>query len=238
MEPQIVAIGGGGFSDAEELAPLDRYLLELTGKERPRVCFIGTASGDSERYAARFYRAYAPVAQASDLVLFGAPERESVELLAEQDLVFVGGGNTANLLAVWRVHGVDEALRRAWQRGTILAGISAGAICWFDACLTDSFGLGLATVPNALGFLPGSACPHLDGEALRRPRFREEIAAGRLPDGYGIENGVAVRFVGTTLDEVVTEVDGKAAWLFEGRNDGVAETRLDARPLPGASRTG
>src|SRR5690349_23659075 len=107
MPGSIVAIGGGGFSDHEVITPLDRYLLSLTGIERPRVCFLGTASGDSDRYAAKFYRAYAPVAEATDLVLFGAPEPDSVALLAAQDLVFVGGGNTANLLAVWRLHGVD-----------------------------------------------------------------------------------------------------------------------------------
>jgi peptidase E len=145
----------------------------------------------------------------------------------------VGGGNTANLLAVWRVHGLDKILREAWEAGTILAGVSAGAICWFDACLTDSFGLGLATVQNGLGYLAGSACPHLDGEELRRPRLREEIAAGRLPDGYGIENGVALHFVGTSLNAVVSEVPGKAAYRFERTADGqIRETRIEATLLP------
>lgn len=226
MPPQIVAIGGGGFSDAERLTRLDRYLLELTGKTRPRVCFLGTASGDAERYAAAFYRAYAPAADASDLVLFGTPTRGEIERLADQDLVFAGGGSTANLLAIWRLHGVDRILRRAWQQGTVLAGVSAGALCWFEACLTDSFGTDLAPLPDGLGLLAGSACPHLDGEPLRRSRYAEEIGAGRLPDGYGIDDGAALHFVGSELHAVVAERAGKGASRFELRDGTVSETRL------------
>lgn len=236
MPPQIVAIGGGGFSDARALTPLDRYLLELTGHERPRVCFLGTASGDSETYVARFYRAYAPVSDASDLALFGAPTSADVARLEEQHLVFVGGGSTANLLAVWRLHGADVALRRAWERGTILAGVSAGAICWFAGCLTDSFGTELAPLADGLELLPGSACPHFDGEPQRRGRFAEEIGAGRLPDGYGIDDGVALHFVGTQLRSVVTERAAGSAYRLERGDDRVTETRLAAEPLPGVPR--
>ncbi len=235
MAQHIVAIGGGGFSDAEMLTPLDHYLIGLTAKRRPRVCFLGTASGDSDRYAAKFYRAYAPVADASDLVLFGAPDRGAVARLETQDLIFVGGGNTANMLAVWRLHGVDETLRRAWQAGTVLAGISAGAICWFEACLTDSFGSELAPLNDGLALLPGSACPHLASDPLRRSRYAEEISAGRLPTGYGIEDGAALCFEGTQLVAVVTEVVGRAAWQLELRNGVVDERRLDAVTLPGAT---
>ena len=222
----------GDSANSEELTPLDRYLLRLTDKQRPSVCFIGTASGDSDRYAAKFYRAYGPVSDASDLVLFGAPERESIDHLVDRDLVFVGGGNTANMLAVWKLHKVDKALRAAWQSGTILAGISAGAICWFEACLTDSFGVNLSPVLDGLGFLTGSACPHLDGEPRRRPRYVEEVAAGRLPAGYGIDNGVALHFVGTKLHTVVSEREGGGASLFELIDGAVRETRFDATLLP------
>lgn len=235
MPPQIVAIAGGGFSDASALTPLDRYLLELTGRERPKVCFLGTASGDSETYVARFYRAYAAVSDASDLALFGAPTQADVARLEEQDLVFVGGGSTANLLAVWRLHGVDRTLRRAWERGTILAGISAGAICWFEASLTDSFGVELAPLADGLGLLAGSACPHFDGEPQRHGRFAQEIAAGRLPDGYGIDDGVALHFVGSELRSVVAEEAGKGAYRLELREGQVTETRLPAELLPGVS---
>ena len=235
MASHIVALGGGGFSDAGALTPLDHFLLELSGKSRPRVCFLGTASGDPDRYAAMFYRAYAPVAEASDLVLFGAPTREQVERLAEQDIVFVGGGSTANMLAVWRLHGVDEVLRKAAEQGTILAGISAGAVCWFEACLTDSFGVQLAALDDGLGILAGSACPHLGGEPLRRGRYVEEIAAGRLPDGYGIDDGAALHFVGTELYGVVSEVAGASASRFELRNGEVTESRLATALLPASN---
>lgn len=234
MPAQIVAIGGGGFSDAERLTPLDRYLIEITGKSRPRVCFLGTASGDAERYAAKFYRAYAGVAQASDLVLFGAPDRDAVARLADQDMVFVGGGNTANMLAVWRLHGVDEVLRQAWQDGTVLAGISAGAICWFEACLTDSFGPQLEPLNDGLALLPGSACPHLWGEPLRHSRYAQAISAGRLPGGYGIDDGAALHFVGTELRTVVTEVRGRSVTRFEPGDRRVNEVRLEATVLAGA----
>src|SRR4051812_22253300 len=227
----IVALGGGGFSNAGEVTPLDRYLLEATGKERPRVCFLGTASGDSDRYATNFYRSYSSVASASDLVLFGAPDADEIARLVDQDLVFVGGGNTANLLAVWRLHGVDKALRSAWQSGTVLAGISAGAICWFEASLTDSFGPQLAALRDGMGLLEGSAAPHFDAEAARRPRYIAEIGSGALPDGYGIDEGAALHFVGTRLERVVTEVRGAAASRFELVDGQVRETRLEAALL-------
>jgi dipeptidase E len=235
VPPQIVAIGGGGFTDAGALTPLDRYLLDLTGRARPRVCFLGTASGDSEGYIARFYRAYARKSDPSDLALFGSPTPRDVGLLAEQDLVFVGGGNTANLLAVWRLHGVDQALRGAWQNGTVLAGMSAGAICWFEASLTDSFGAELAPLADGLGFLPGSCCPHFDGEALRHDRFAEEIATGQLPGGFGIDDGAALHFIGSELHAVVSDEPGKGAYRLDQEGDSIVETRLDAALLPGGA---
>jgi dipeptidase E len=227
----IVAIGGGGFSDLEIITPIDRYLLDLTGKDRPRVCFIGTATGDSERYLTKFYRAYSSVAIATDLSLFGAPDAAYVSRVMEQDLVFVGGGNTANLLAVWRLHGLDMLLRQAWESGTVLAGISAGAICWFEACLTDSFGPQLAPLRDGVGLLPGSAAPHLALDPERRPRFVAEIRAGNLPDGIGVDDGAAAHFVGTKLERVVSEVPDRSASLFELHNGEVNETRLEATSL-------
>lgn len=231
MPPQIVAMGGGGFSDASARTPLDDYLLELTGRERPRVCFLGTASGDDDRYAARFYRAYASATDASDLALFGTPTADDVARLADQDLVFVGGGNTANLLALWRLHGVDRALRSAWEAGTILAGMSAGAICWFEASLSDSFGPQLEPLADGLGFLPGSCCPHFDGEPLRHARYAEEVAAGRLPVGFGIDDGAALHFVGTELHDVLAEEPGKRAYRLDLEGGGIKVVELDATLL-------
>jgi dipeptidase E len=228
---RIIAMGGGGFSDAGVLTPLDRYVLSASGTARPRVCFLGTASGDADRYAASFYRSFGPVADVSDLRLFGAPTPDDIARLTDMDVIVVGGGNTASMIAVWRAHGVDRALRRAWETGTVLAGVSAGAICWFEASLTDSFGTELAPLADGLGLVRGSACPHFDGEPARRGRYIEELSAGHLPAGYGIDDGVALHFSGGDLHEVVSEVPDGVAHRFEIRGGTLVETRLEARLL-------
>ena len=149
---QIVAMGGGSFGLDGRFTPLDRYVLGLVSRPRPRVCFVPTASAESPPYVMRFYEAYASErCEPSHLLLFGRPRTDIREFLLAQDVIYVGGGNTANMLAVWRVHGVDRVLAEAWQRGIVLTGVSAGMICWFEAGVTDSFGplarLDLASVP-------------------------------------------------------------------------------------------
>jgi peptidase E len=223
----IVALGGGGFSDDDPL--LDDFVLGLTGEERPRVCFVGTASGDSSFYLRRFYEAFTRGrADPSHLALFTMPNRPVEELLV-QDVVYVGGGSTANMLAVWRLHGVDRVLREAWERGVVLAGISAGAICWFEAGVTDSFGP-LARLDGCLGFLAGSFCPHYDGEVERRPTFRRLVGEG-LAGGYGVEDRVALHFRGTELAEVVSSRPDGRAFRVEPAGQEVAESPLPVRPL-------
>lgn len=224
-----MTLGGGGFSMAEDGASaLDDLLLGLTGKRRPRVCFVGTASGDSAAYRERFFDAFRSRAEASALVLFGQTTHAYTppETLLEQDLVYVGGGSTANLLALWRLHGVPALLERAAASGTILAGISAGMNCWYEAASTDSFGP-LAPLRDGLGWLPGSACPHYFGEEGRAERFRGWIAEGTLPPGYGADDGVALVWRDGVLAEVVSErADGQAfAVTAEG------ETPMDVRVL-------
>ena len=172
----IVAMGGGGFSMEPDNPLLDAYILGLAGAPRPRICFLPTASGDSDRYLADFYSAFARPAEASHLALFVRTVADLEAFLLDQDVIYVGGGNTANMLAIWRLHGVDRILRTAWERGVVLAGLSAGSICWFESGTTDSFGPDLAILDDGLGFLPGSHCPHYDGEALRRPAFDRQIA--------------------------------------------------------------
>ena len=222
---QIVAMGGGSFSVEADGSALDAYVLSLTGKPRPKICFVPTASGDAPEYTAKFYDAFARRAEASHLNLFGRPRTDMASLLAAQDVIYVGGGNTANMLAVWRVHGVDRMMRDAWERGVILTGVSAGMICWFECGVTDSFGP-LAALRDGLGFLPGSACPHYDGEPRRRPRYRELVAAG-FPDGLAADDGVALHFVGTELHEVISCRAGAAAY----RVTRAGEERLEPRLL-------
>jgi peptidase E len=218
-------MGGGGFMmDAE--SPLDGFLLSLSPAARPRVCFVPTPAGDRDAVIAAFFEAFARRdCEPSCLRLWGTPDGPG-DLLADQDVIYVSGGNTANALALWRLHGVDEALRAAWERGAVLGGVSAGANCWFEASVTDSFGPRLAPLPDGVGLLPGSFCPHYDGEELRRPTYTALVADG-FPPGYAADDGAALHFAGTELVEVVASRPGAHAYRVEQGS----ETALEARML-------
>ncbi len=187
----------------ERTRDLYRYVLGLTGSERPRVLFVPTAVGDASEGITRFCETHGGLGELSHLRFFPFPPPDLRELVLAQDAICVSGGNTANMLAVWRVHGFDSLLREAWESGVVLYGASAGMICWFEAGVTDSFGPQLEGMEDGLGFLAGSACPHYDGEALRRPRYRELIDAG-FPEGIAADDGVGLHYVGTELREIVT----------------------------------
>jgi dipeptidase E len=227
----IVAMGGGGFSMEPDNRLLDDHILSLTGSSRPRVCFLPTASGDSERYLFNFYAAFARRAEASHLALFARTVDDLEGLLLDQDVIYVGGGNTANMLAIWRLHGVDRVLRAAWQAGVVMAGISAGAICWFEAGTTDSFGLDLQPLSDGLSLVAGSFCPHYDGEAQRRPLFGRLIADGTLPAGYGVDDDAALVFNGTELRAAVSSRPGAGAYRVETVDGAIRETALPVRQL-------
>ena len=214
---------------------LDDFVLGLTGKSRPHVCFLATASGDATAYIERFYQAMpASRCRASHLNLFTRNRINLREHLLRQDVVYVGGGNTANMLAVWRVHGVDDVLRVAWRQGIVLTGISAGANCWFECSCTDSFGP-LAALQDGLGILPGAGCPHYDGERNRRPTFRRLVASGQLPDGLALDDGVGVHFVGRRLAEVVSSRPRAKAYRVFRRGGRAIEQVIDTRFLGVAS---
>ncbi len=153
------------------------------------------------------------------------PPENLRELALSHDAIFVCGGNTANLLAVWRVHGFDGILREAWESGVVLSGWSAGMICWFEACVTDSFGPQLAGLRDGLGFLPGSACPHYDAEELRRPVYTGLVADG-FPPGIALDNAAAARFDGSELAEVVASVPGAAGYRVGPDGEEQLQTRL------------
>src|SRR4051812_41231609 len=194
--PRIVACGGSLIDD--EAAPLQQFILSLARQPNPRVCFLPTATGDHPEAVARFYRVAARLdCRPSDLPLFQREVDDLDAFLMEQDIVWVAGGNTANLLAIWRVHGVDRILRAAWEDGCVMTGASAGMNCWFEASVTDSFSThSLAALSDGLGWLPGSACPHYDGEPMRRPVYRELVAGG-FPGGIAAADGVGVVYEGT-----------------------------------------
>jgi len=231
-ERHIVAMGGGGFSMDGDNPLLDDFVLSLARRKKtPRVCFLATASGDSDSYIALFHRMFPPSrAQATHLRFF---ERTVVDLrkfVLEQDVIYVGGGSTANLLAIWRLHGLDRVLRAAWHRGIVLAGLSAGAICWFQHGITDSFGRSLQRLDGGLGFLRGGFCPHYDGEAERRPTLHRLIRSGFAPT-YAFDDGAGAHFAGARLKEVVSSRPAARAFLVSLKGRAVVETPLPVRYL-------
>jgi peptidase E len=219
---QIIALGGGGFSMEPENPTLDKYVLAQSPSPSPSVLFIPTASGDADPYVLRFYTAFSELScRPSHLSLFGrAPDLR--ETLLSQDVIYVGGGNTKSMLGVWREWGLPEILREAWSSGVILAGISAGAICWFEQGLTDSFDGDLRPL-QCLGFLSGSCCPHYDGEAARRPTYHELVGRGDLLPGFAIDDGVALHFIGDDLHRVVTSRPRVNAYRVRMANGAVQE---------------
>jgi dipeptidase E len=228
---RIVGFGGRSLVAPGGLSKLDGYVLELCGADRPRVLYLPTPAGDADALIVGFYERFAARAEASHLKLFGTPDAASWRpRLLQQDVICVSGGNTANALAVWRAHGVDAALREAWESGIVLCGGSAGMICWFECSVTDSFGPDLASLRDGLGFLPGSACPHYDGEERRRPVYQQLVASG-FPGGYAVDDLAGIHFEGTALKEVVTEMEGHDAYRVELVGGELRETRIPGRLL-------
>ena len=220
----IVAIGG--LVDADDGRPLDDFILGLARRSPPRVLVVPTASAESAEGVLRMYDRLRGRAELSHLSFFPWPPGDLRTLGLEQDVIVVGGGNTANMLAIWRVHGFDRVLRDAWEAGVVLCGWSAGMICWFEAGVTDSFGPQLEGMRDGLGFLPGSACPHYDGEERRRPVYQRLVREG-FPPGYAADDGVGLHFSGADLAEVLSVRPGSQAY----RVDENGETPIAARLL-------
>ena len=215
--------------------PLIEHALHLAGDpERPRLSYLGTAFGDSLNGIAGFYRAFADSeVRASHLELFGMPNVPDVRAyLLAQDVIWVGGGSVANLLAVWRVHGLDEILRECWEQGVVLGGVSAGSICWYVGGPTDSYGRDLRLSPPGLGLLPYGNGVHYDSEGQRRPLLHSLVGDGSLPTSHATDDGVGLVYDGTELVEAVADRPGVAAYVVERQPDGsVTETRLEPRLL-------
>lgn len=239
--PTILATSGGFLPDPRTFVrpgPLLDYAVELarpTG--RPKLCFVNTAYGDQAWWNATLHAAYYErEIDVSCLALFPMPNVADITgHLMAQDAIWVGGGSTANLLAVWRLHGLDRILRECWEAGIVLGGVSAGSLCWHVGGTTDSFGPELQPVTDALGFLPYSNGVHYDAEEQRRPLFQALIADGTLPAGYATDNGVGLLYRSTEMVETVAEVAGAAAYHVQRRADGkVEESTIEPRLLPGA----
>ncbi len=229
---EIIALGGGGFSMTPDNLALDRYVLAQCDAVRPKICFLGQASAESADYALRFHRAFLRLgAEPSDLTLYqNTPQDVRAHLLA-QDAIYVGGGNTLNMIALWRAWSIDEILHEALVQGVVLAGISAGAICWFEQGLSDSRPGGFSSV-EALGFLPGSFSPHWDGEPGRRQRYHELIESGGIAQGMAADDDVALHFRAGRLHRIVAARPGASAYRLSLERGAVHEERLDAELLP------
>jgi peptidase E len=226
----VVAIGGGMLMPRGEVPYHVEHAIALSGKATPRLCVLNQAVGDDPAYYLRFYDRLADSpAEVRHLSLFPMPNVSDPEdFLLSQDIIFVGGGSVANMVAVWRVHGIDQILRKAWHAGTVLAGSSAGGICWFEGGTTDSFGAKLRPFTDGLGMLAGSFCPHYNSEAERRPLYQRLVAGGALPGGLACDDGVGAHYVDDVLEEMVADQPAGGAYRVTADGSGGA----DETPLP------
>jgi dipeptidase E len=227
-------MGGGGFSMEPRNPKLDDFVLSLARrKRRPRICFVGTASGDNDYCLRRFHEAFPPSrAEATHLTLFERNVRALKSFAMNQDAIYVGGGSSANMIAVWRLHGFDGALRAAWNAGVVMAGISAGAICWFEDGVTDSFGMPFRALNDGPGLVRGACCPHYDGEKERRPVLMRLVKRG-FPSTLALDDGAAAHLVGTRLKEIASSRPKARAFRVALSNGAVVEQALAVR-YPGS----
>ncbi|MCI0449695.1 MAG: Type 1 glutamine amidotransferase-like domain-containing protein [Chlorobi bacterium] len=227
---QIIALGGGGFSDPGDNLLLDEYILLQTNKSKPKVLFLPTAGGDHEDYIGKFYRAYKkfnckPVHLSLSKKL--VPYKKLEQLVLSQDMIFTGGGSPRFLMQVWRKSGLDKIIKKAWKQGIVLAGMSAGAICWYE----DGFKNPKDDIwrrISCLGFLEGSFCPHYDKRGELRKAYRKMISSGEISPGYGVEDGVALHYIGTELKYVVSSVTSAKAFYM--RKSGFRVTEKEISP--------
>lgn len=224
---QIIALGGGGFSMEPDNPLLDNYIVSQSKSKKPKVCFIPTASGDAEGYIQLFYKAFeVHNSVPSHLSLFRPPSQDLEDYIMEQDILYVGGGNTRNLLVLWKEWEVDQYIKKAWENGTILSGLSAGSICWFDEGVTDSLPDELTSL-KCLGLIKGSNCPHYDGEADRRPSYHKLLAANKISNGLATDDGVALHYRDNEIFQVISSRPQAKAYKVEYIDNQIIETVIE-----------
>jgi dipeptidase E len=226
----IVAIGGNSFPKGT-LTPIQRYVLSLSRRPVPRICFIPTAVGDAQYAIDNFHAAFGSIpSELSHLTLFNNTTRDVEALLVLQDVIIVSGGNTRNMLLLWEAWGVAAAIRAAWDCGTVLAGQSAGGLCWFESGITDSYPHQFREMA-CLGWVPGSFCPHYDSEPGRQPVLEKLIGNGTLPSGYAVEDDAAIHMQDGKLFAVLSQTANKTAYAVRAENGTMIRDRLDARSV-------
>jgi len=222
---QIICIGGGGFLTGEK-ALLDNYILRQSGKKKPRICFVGTASGDTEGNQRLFTSAFKKLdCVPSHLSLFKPPVGSLEKYVLRNDVIYVGGGNTRNLLALWKLWGLDKIMKKAYQRGIVLCGVSAGSICWFEEGVTDSWTSPLMPL-KCLGFLKGSNCPHYDSEKDRRPSYHRMISQKKIKPGYAADDGVAIHYIDGTIHRFISFRPEGRAYKLSLKKGKVVEEKI------------
>jgi len=231
MSRQIISIGGGGFSSDPSSPILERYILEHARTKSPSVCFVPTASGDADSYIVKFYTAFTPLTcTPSHLSLFRPPTTDLQGYVLSKDVIYVGGGNTKSMLAVWREWGLVDILLKAVDEDIILTGVSAGGICWFEQAVTDSFAREMRPI-DCTGFLPGSCCPHYHGQAKYRAAYHDFIRRGEICEGYGVDDGAALHFVDGELERVVCSDEKAHAFRVERVEDDIRDRVLERHLL-------
>ena len=233
MDKQIFGIGGDFFPPQWKRPLLREHLLTLSDKSRPKVCYVGSATGDNAQNIATFYQEFGRHnTETSHLSLYSPPQKDIRSYVMKHDIIYVGGGSTKNLMALWNEWGFGEIMREAWEAGIILSGTSAGSICWFDDCITDSIPGGL-TALRCTGLLKGSNSTHYSGHPERPSTYRRLIASGEVSGGIATDDNCAIHYIGDELHEIVTQDPACRAYRVERDGDGYKETPLDARYLGG-----
>ena len=220
----------GGVSSPDDDRVFDRFVLDLSGAGRPLICFLPTASGDASTYIDAFYERFPKsICSPTHLSFDQRTRRIDRPQLVDQHVIYVGGGSLQNLLTTWRLHGMEDELRTAWKGGSVLCGVSAGAMCWFQSGVSFDRDTGsMIPIDNCLGLLDGSNCAHYDSDTRRRSAYHRLVEAGTLPAGFAIDDGAALHFHGSTLVGAFAARPSAAAWRVEGNADGVLEERLPA----------
>ena len=231
MKGQIIAMGGGSFLMEPENPLLDQYILAQSTSDRPSICFLPHATDNAQGQTVAFFKAYSRLPSEPTYLSLFAPHTADLEgFILDQDIIYVGGGNTKSMLALWREWGVDRFLTRACENGTVLAGVSAGANCWFDSCSTDSLPGELSALP-CLGLLKGSFTPHYDGEPERRPTLHRMLQEGRIMGGLAADDGVAIHLIDGEVGPVVSSRPEARAYRVVIEDGQVVEEIMETRYL-------
>jgi aminopeptidase N len=191
MDKQIIAIGGGGFGRNPGDGVIEQYILDQTGKEKPNICFIPTATGDNEAYKVNYYSTFSKLDCNPIHLDFFKRTPDLEQLIPQQDAIFVGGGNTKSMLAVWKDWNLDKLLKEAYEKGIVMSGVSAGANCWFERAVVDSWEEDLRVI-DCMGFIKGICCPHYDEEPQRRPAVKTFLEDGIIDSCYSVEGNCAL----------------------------------------------